>query len=269
MQLKKIKLTSSCIYRGHIYHKRYKPIINKFKYNTFSFFIDYDCIYELDRSSNFFSYNRFNIFSFYDKDHGYRNGKNLKLFVNNVLKKHKVNISNLKIKILCFPRICGYVFNPISVIYCYKKNILISVFYEVKNTFNEQHTYYFINKKNIKNNNFQHKCLKKFYVSPFMDIKGHYEFKINIPKNNFSILINQFLEDKSKILNASQIGTREDFSDANLLKIFLRYPLLTLKIIFSIHWQAFKILIKGGNHYSRNKKKIDTRSYEGDLNAKL
>ena len=188
MQLKKIKLTSSCIYRGHIYHKRYKPIINKFKYNTFSFFIDYDCIYELDRSSNFFSYNRFNIFSFYDKDHGYRDERTLKDFVFNFLEKKDFNSKDLCIKIVCFPRIFGYVFNPLSIIYCYKKLKLIAIFYEVKNTSNEQHTYYFINLENKESTEYKHQCKKIFYVSPFIQMKGVYKFYNSFAQKFIKIL---------------------------------------------------------------------------------
>ena len=134
---------NSCIYNGVITHTRFKPVKHFLKYKTFSFFIDLDEIEKLDKDIKIFSYNKFNIFSFYDKDHGDRDGKNLKVWVLDNLKKFNIDENINNIKLLCYPRIFGYVFNPLSIFYCYKDNSLKAIFYEVKNTFNEQHTYIF------------------------------------------------------------------------------------------------------------------------------
>ncbi|PPR41655.1 MAG: hypothetical protein CFH22_00691 [Alphaproteobacteria bacterium MarineAlpha5_Bin12] len=264
----KIKI-ASCFYYGNVYHKRFQPFINQFKYRVFSLYLDYDELSLLSKKFYFFSYNKFNLLSFFDKDHGSRNGQNLKKFIIKELKKNNISEINLKIKILCFPRILGYVFNPLSVIFCFKKNVLVSIFYEVKNTSNEQHTYIFINHKKIKKNIYKHKCNKKFYVSPFMKIEGFYEFLISEPKKTLSVNIKQYLNDKSLILIASQYGKKTYISNKSIIITFFSYPLLTIKVIYSIHWQAFKIWLKGGMFKSRDPKIKDTKSLEGDIIGKF
>ena len=135
---------TSSIYNGTVIHKRFKPKIHFFKYKVFSLLIDLSELNFLDKNISFFSYNKFNLISFFDKDHGERNGTSLIEWVKKNLKENEINHENIKIKLLCYPRILGYVFNPLSVFYVYNnKEELISILYEVKNTFGEQHTYIF------------------------------------------------------------------------------------------------------------------------------
>ena len=145
-------INSSCIYKGTVVHKRFKPKKHFFKYNVFSMLIDLDEINEMDKRLSIFSFNKFNILSFFNIDHGSRDGSSLKNWVKSTLRKNKIHFNGIKIKLLCYPRIFGYVFNPLSIFYIYdSKNKLITVIYEVKNTFGEQHTYIFKvnNKSNI------------------------------------------------------------------------------------------------------------------------
>ena len=130
---------TSSIYNGTVIHKRFKPKIHFFKYKVFSLLIDLSELNILDKKINFFSYNKFNLISFFDKDHGERNGSSLVEWVKKNLKENKINTENIKIKLLCYPRILGYVFNPLSVFYIYDSDEkLISVLYEVKNSFYSQ-----------------------------------------------------------------------------------------------------------------------------------
>ena len=139
---------NSCIYNGYVSHTRFKPVKHSLKYNTFSLFIDLDEIENLSKNNFIFSFNRFNIFSFFNKDHGDRDGLCLKNWVLNKLKKFDINKDINNIKLLCYPRVFGYVFNPLSIFYCYENKNLRAVMYEVKNTLNEQHTYIFKVKSN-------------------------------------------------------------------------------------------------------------------------
>ena len=109
---------NSCIYNGEVTHTRFKPVRHFLKYKTFSLLIDLDEINQLDRSINIFSHNKFNIFSFYDKDHGERDGSDLKEWVLKNISKLNIKGEINKVKILCYPRIFGYVFNPLSIFYC-------------------------------------------------------------------------------------------------------------------------------------------------------
>ena len=233
---------TSCIYNGAVIHKRFKPKIHFFKYRVFSLLIDLSELEKLDKTINFFSYNKFNLISFFDKDHGDRDGSLLTDWVKKNLKQNNISSENIRIKLLCYPRIFGYVFNPLSVFYVYNnKEELISILYEVKNTFGEQHTYIF----KVKNDNLlQHNCEKKFHVSPFIEMNCSYFFRILKPSQKMSVIIDQY-QLNEKILYASQDGIRVDLTSSELIKSYLKHPLMTFKIISAIHFEAFKLWAKG------------------------
>ena len=204
----------SKIYSGQVIHTRFKPKKHYFKYKVFSLLIDLDEINKINNNLNFFSYNKFNLISFFDKDHGNRDGSNVKEWVKENLIKKNIKFQNIRVEILCYPRILGYVFNPLSILYVYnEKDALISIFYEVKNTFGEQHTYIFEtqDQKIIKN-----KCDKKFYVSPFIDMECEYNFSVTKPGDSISVIINQN-DKEGKLLFASQDGKSQDLTSKNLL----------------------------------------------------
>ena len=251
----------------NIIHERFLPFHNKFKYFVPSLLLDNKELKFLNNNFLFFSVNSFNLFSFYEKDHGFRDKRSLKEFVEINLKKNKIDFFNLDIKILCFPRILGYVFNPLSIIYCYESNKLIAIFYEVKNTSNEQHTYLF-KIFNCKNNykQFNHKCSKRFYVSPFIDMEGVYEFTNKLDDTSISININLVnKKNRKKIMTASQYGYSEQFSNLTLMRYLYFNPLIGFKVFIAIIYEAVKIFFKGGKYYSRRKKPNDTISYEGEI----
>jgi DUF1365 family protein len=217
-----------------------------------------DEINELDSRISIFSHNKFNVFSFYDKDHGERDGSNLKEWVLTNIRKFNIGGKINKIKILCYPRIFGYVFNPLSIFYCYENDKLKAIFYEVKNTFNEQHTYIF----KIKNNDeITQKCKKRFYVSPFMDMETYYNFKLINPNNKLSVFIKQ-TDSTGTILTATQTGDKKEFNFKQLIKNFFKYPLMTIKIISSIHYEALLLWKKGAIYRKRNVKFRNNLSYE-------
>ena len=234
-------IKNSKIYIGKVIHKRFKPKEHYFKYNVFSLLIDLNELEEINKYIKFFSYNKFNIISFYDKDHGDRDGSSIKLWVKKNLRNIGIITEDICIKLLCYPRIFGYVFNPLSTYFIYNKNSeLISIFYEVKNTFGEQHTYIF---KAQDEKTVQNKCKKKFYVSPFIEMDCEYHFKTLNPREQLSVVINQNDKD-GKLLFASQDGISKDFNNKNLILSYLTHPLMTFKIIGAIHYEAFKLWAK-------------------------
>ena len=244
---------NSFIYTGTVIHKRFKPTVHSFNYKVFSLLIDLSELDLLDKNLKLFSYNKFNIISFYNKDHGPRDGSSLKNWVIDNLEKNYIKTNGIQIKLLCYPRIFGYVFNPLSVFYVYDKNKdLISILYEVKNTFGEQHTYVFKSKKN--QNLIQHVCKKKFHVSPFIEMNCVYFFRLLKPGNKISVIIDQN-DKEGKILYASQDGVKSELNNNTLIKTYLKHPLMTFKIILAIHFEAFKLWTKGIK-YIRKKIKI-------------
>ena len=236
-------IKNSNIYTGTVIHKRFKPKIHSFNYKVFSLLIDLSELDLMHQKLKLFSYEKFNIISFFNKDHGPRDGSSLNNWVIDNLKKHGIESKNIQIKLLCYPRIFGYVFNPLSVFYIYNKNYeLISILYEVKNTFGEQHVYVF---KIVKNQNLiQNVCKKKFHVSPFIEMDCVYFFRLLKPSNKISVIID--LNDREgKILYASQDGIKSDLNNKNLIKSYFKHPLMTFKIILAIHFEAFKLWTKG------------------------
>jgi DUF1365 family protein len=256
---------NSCLYKTTIIHERFHGLKHKFEYSVLNMYIDHDEVNEIKKNIKFFSYNTFNIFSYYEKDHGYRDGRSLRMFVEDFFKLKNIIFDDLKIKIFCFPRILGYVFNPLSIIYCYNNNELLSIFYEVKNTSGEQHTYCFAGSKNNLSHVFQHECNKNFYVSPFIGMKALYKFKNYIPKDRMSIIIDLLDSNNRKILRASQSGTKIQLNTFTLVKQLIINPFIAIKIIFLIMYESFFILLKGGKYYARQKKIIDSVSFEGKL----
>ena len=249
---------NSCIYNGIVTHHRFKPVKHSLKYNTFSLFVDLDELEKLHKDIKIFSFNKFNLFSFCNKDHGPRDGSSLKEWVLENLKKFNINENISNIKLLCYPRVFGYVFNPLSIFYCYDSEKLRAIFYEVKNTYNEQHTYIF---KVIDHEKIEQKCKKKFYVSPFMNMNTYYNFRLFNPNEKLSVFIKQ-TDDQGTILTATQVGDKKEFSLNQLLINFFKYPLMTIKIITSIHFEAFLLWKKGAIYRKRNEKILNNLSYE-------
>ena len=235
-------IKNSIIYNGKVIHKRFKPKEHYFKYNVFSLLIDLDELDLIQNKIKIFSYNKFNIISFFDIDHGPRDGTSLKKWILKNLKNIGVIENDVQVKLLCYPRIFGYVFNPLSVFFIYDQySKLISILYEVKNTFGEQHTYIFktYDNKTIKNN-----CTKKFHVSPFIEMECNYYFRVLQPSETISVVIDQSDKD-GKLLYASQDGKAKEFNEKNLIISYISHPLMTFKIIAAIHYEALKLWLKG------------------------
>ena len=251
---------NSCIYSGFVTHRRFKPKRHFFTYKTFSLLIDLYEIKNLEKKIKFFSYNKFNILSFYDLDHGPRDGTSLINWVKNTLTEAKINIGTGAIKLLCYPRFFGYVFNPLSIFYCYDDNSdLKAILYEVKNTFNEQHTYVF--PTSTSSNLILHKCHKKFYVSPFMEMKTFYNFRLLKPGKILNVFIKQS-DHEGTLLTACQAGKRIEISSKNLFNEFFTHPLMSFKIITAIHFEAFRLWVKGVKYVERKMKIKNNLSIE-------
>lgn len=234
---------SAFIYKGSVMHRRLKPVVHHFKYRVFSLLLDLDRLDDLDKELFLFSRNRFNLYSFYDRDFATgQERQDLANHVRGVLREAKINADG-PIRLLCYPRMFGYAFNPLSVYYCYDGDQkLTAVLYEVSSTFGERHTYLvpIINDDNI----VRTEAGKLLHVSPFMDMDMRYRFRLSKPDDQLSLSIRQ-LDQDGPILNAIFSGKRAPLSDRALIGAFFAYPLMTFKIMFGIHWQAVRLMAKG------------------------
>ena len=239
------------LFKASIYHKRFFPKANEFRYSGFYIKFSIDRLQTL--KSILFSVNNFNLFSFFEKDHGYRDGSPLDAWARDTLGKAGVTNFDGRIFLQTFPRVLGYVFNPVSFWYCYKQEELFAVICAVNNTFGESHSYVITN-QNRKNVTLP----KEFHVSPFYDIKGDYEF--DFQKNNF-VKINYYF-DKKLQLTTSINGENISWNDFNLFKIFVRHPFYTIFVILFIHYQAIKLFVKKNKYFPKPEKLTTNITYE-------
>jgi DUF1365 family protein len=234
----------SCIYAGHVIHKRLRPRVHRLRYRVFWLLLDLDDIDRLSSKLRIFSRNHFNLIGFFDRDHGAGNAVPLRAQAETLLRKAGCRPDDVvAIKLLCMPRIMGYTFNPLSVYFCYRRDgALEAIIYEVHNTFGERHSYvipgYGATSK------IEQSCDKEFYVSPFLGMDMSYTFQVSLPDAHVSIAI-EGNERGDPVLAASLSGKRQELTDIALLKAFMTHPLLTMKVVIAIHWQALRLVLKG------------------------
>ena len=221
-------------------HRRLTPRVHRFKYRVFAMLLDLDELPRLDRRLRLFAWNHFGLFSFQDRDHG--DGRPLKAWLNGLLADAGIQAHGSR-QVLCYPRILGYVFNPLSVWFCRDEDgALKAVIYEVHNTYDERHAYVLPAGDDEKL--VRHGCAKDFYVSPFLSSDCRYSFRVRPPGVDVAVAIHEE-ESGRPILNASFAGRRLALSDSALLGLWLRHPLMTLKVVFAIHFEAVRLMLKG------------------------
>lgn len=225
-------------------HKRLKPSVNQFSYRIF--YLCFDISKTSQLASKFLSLNKFNLFGFYCKDHGKRDGSSLEVWIREILSAQNLNQRVRKIFLMTHPRILGYAFNPVSFWFCLdEEENLIAVLSEVNNTFGENHNYLVFNRNNspiTENQWFDAK--KQFHVSPFFLVKGSYKFRFIFNQKKIAAWIDYFSDSVEKSLLTAVICKKENLSDFSLLRHFFKIPLMTVKVILLIHWQALKLLLK-------------------------
>ena len=135
-------IVSSAIFRGPVIHERLRPRRHRLRYDVFTVLLDLDELPALDEYGILFGYNRHALLSFFDCDHGPTKDEPLRPWVEARLREAGLEPDSGPIRLLCYPRIMGYVFNPLSVYFCYRSDgRLHALLYEVCNTYNERHVY--------------------------------------------------------------------------------------------------------------------------------
>ena len=237
-------MSGSALYVGTVTHQRWKPKRHSLRYRVFSLLVDLDELPRLTRRLRLFSRNRFNLFSLMDRDFGAGDGGALKPWVAAQLAAAGLESSDIEVSLLCYPRILGYAFNPLSVFFCRRARdgALIAILYEVHNTFGERHCYLIPTGGDEKL--VRQECEKSFYVSPFIAMQATYRFDILPPGERLAVAIHQSDSD-GRLLDASFVAKRAPLSDAKLLSLLATHPLMALKVIGGIHWEALRLWLKG------------------------
>lgn len=241
--------TTSAIYECEVMHHRLSPKVHQFKYRLFYLWLDLDELDTLSSRLRFFKRNRRSVFSFYDSDHILKDAKDTKSNILQIIREAGVETSQIaKVRLLTFPRVFGYIFNPVCFYYCFDADEQpICAVAEVTNTFHEQKPYVLTAQEGDR---FRLNTPKHFYVSPFLDLELHFDFKLRLPNEKLEIHVDDKRGDERVILT-SLTGKRRPLTDAALLICAFKYPLLTLRVIFLIHWHALRLWMKGLRVYRK------------------
>lgn len=233
-------MLTSCLYSGEVVHRRLSPIRHELRYTVFNLFADVDRLSDTASSLRLFSYNRLNLFSIMDRNHGKGDGTPIAQHAWSLVREVACGPDIKKIFMFCYPSILGYVFNPLTVYYGFDADERLRVMiYEVNNTFGGRHSYVIPFQDDA-----SQKAPKHFFVSPFNAVEGEYLFHVSVPQQKMALGVALTANGKP-VLKAYVTGVSTAFTDANLIRSFLSVPFLTIKIIGAIHWEAFRLWRKG------------------------
>lgn len=233
----------SCLYETRIMHHRLFPKEHKFSYNFFSFYLDLDEINILNKTIFLLSRNKFNVYAFFDKDHIKRDSQDIKENVLSYLKEKNIDLNGGRIMLLTYLRTFGYVFNPVSFYYCFDRdNNPVCVVPEIGNTFGELKPF-FISTESLQNDKFKETQDKFYYISPFARVDDQLEFRLTIPNDRLNICVDTSRDGK-KMIVTTMMGDKTELTNKNLFWMSLKFPFVTLKVIFLIHWHALMLWIK-------------------------
>jgi DUF1365 family protein len=237
---------AAVLYFGDVMHARLKPIRHRFSYRVMSLLIDLDRLDAADRQCILFGVNRAALYSFHEADHGMRDGSCLRLHAQRRAGEHGVDLTGGRVLLLCYPRLLGFTFNPLSVYFCFRAGgRLALMIYEVRNTRGEIHSYVLpVKPAEISEAGLRQQQEKLFYVSPFIAMATRYHFRITPPAERVRLRILQ-TDREGPLLAATFDGRRRALTAAALLQSFFSLPLVTLKIVAAIHWQALRLWLKG------------------------
>jgi len=243
---------AAALYIGEVMHARLKPVGHRFSYRVMSLLIDLDRLNVADRQSFLFGVNRAAVYSFHEADHGDRDGSSLRRYAQRCAAEHGLDLGGGRVLLLCYPRLLGYTFNPLSVYFCYRAGGgLALMIYEVRNTLGDIHAYGLpVQPDELSDAGVRQQQDKLFYVSPFIEMAMRYHFRVSPPGENVKLRILETDRD-GPLLVATFKARRRALTTAVLLRSLFALPLVTFKIVAAIHWQALRLWLKSVRPVSR------------------
>lgn len=250
---------AATLYVGKVMHARLKPVGHRFSYRVMSLLIDLDRLEAADRQTALFGVNRRALYSFHEADHGERDGSSLRDYAQRRAAEHGIDLTDGRVLLLCYPRLLGYAFNPLSVYFCRQANgQLALVIYEVRNTFGDIHAYVLpVRSGDVTPAGIRQEQDKQFYVSPFIEMAMRYHFRLVAPREQIKLRILETDRD-GPLLSATFNGRRRALTTTELLRAFFSLPAVTVKVVAAIHWEALRLWWKGVRLVPRRSEEADT-----------
>jgi DUF1365 family protein len=233
---------NSRLYHGSTWHTRTEQRY-AFRYGVFYFYLDLDEIEEVDRRIRLFGYNRTNVLSLHDRDHVGEPGQGVRSAARERLQASGFDLGTGSVSLLTAPRVLGHVFNPVSFYFGRgPAGGLQRVLAEVHNTWGERHVYDL--ERATPDGPYTAKAEKAFYVSPFIQMDARYEFHFLETDARLRVQIDEF-RGEERFFRAGIDVRSLPLTNANVARLLLRYPFVTLKTIAAIHWQGLKLWLRG------------------------
>jgi DUF1365 family protein len=237
-----VSIPDGSIYLGKVIHRRLRPRKHALSYNVFSLLADCGKLDELGKRQRLFSHNKFNLFSLFDCDHG--DGGCLSSYLTYTAKRNGHDLPVARFMMLCYSRIRGYAFNPMTTYFGLDENgDTRLIIYEVNNTFGERHSYV-LPAEPDRDGQVAQTCRKSFYVSPFNSDRGTYSFRATRPGENLTVGV-ALRDEAGPLMLAHFRGRRRPLHDGELLRALLSTGWMTVKVYAGIHYEAAKLWLKG------------------------
>jgi uncharacterized protein len=231
----------SALYEGEVRHARLVPPVHRFRYRIFLTLLDLDEIPALAARLRLFGHGRWRPLSFHDGDHLGPKGRSVRENLEQLLLGRGIAPPGGRILLLTHCRIFGYVFNPVSLYYCLdREEVLRVVVAEVNNTFGDTWPYVL---EVAAGGGTTWREKKLMHVSPFFSLDGTYDFVLPLPGETAEVSID-LTHGGHTVLAAHMSLKRAPLTDRALLRMLLRLPFMTLKVILAIHWEALRLWLK-------------------------
>lgn len=238
---------------GRVHHRRLRPVENRFDYGVYFLRLPLRSLTGSALPGRFFSFNRFNLLSFHERDHGDGRGALLP-WIDNLLQQEGIHDADGEIWLQAFPRVLGYVFNPVSFWFCHRQDgALRAVLCEVRNTFGEKHCY-LLDTGGAMPYGRELTARKVFHVSPFCAVEGGYRFRFMRSSGRTDdqhVARIEHDDAAGALIKTSISGSAENITPGAVLKAFFRYPLMSFGVVAKIHWQALRLWCKRVPFFSK------------------
>ncbi len=249
----------SHIYEGTVRHRRYRPSANRFRYRLFFMYLDLVELPAIFDCHPFWSFEKFNIAWFRRKDHFGNPAISLDDAVRDLVKKETGIRPPGPIRLLTHLRYFGFCFNPASFYYCFDRSgtRVETIVVEIHNTpWGEIHCYVLPahRSEHPREDWRRHRLDKDFHVSPFIDMNIHYDWRFRVPGERLNVHMIDY-QDGTKMFDASLALERRELNRRSLTRVLFQYPVLTVKVIFLIYWQALRLVVKRVPIFTHPKKR--------------